>query len=101
MITFLRLLTSANTATTVKSATENPTKPFESSRTGKRDAHNEDLVMDCVKLLKKEGVYVVPDPETAIVLLKKLQRREKITSDIPEMISATYKEMTGQTLVLR
>lgn len=69
--------------------------------TGKRDAHNEDLVMDCVKLLKKEGVYVVPDPQTAIVLLKKLQRREKIASEIPEILSATYKEVTGQTLVLR
>ena len=69
--------------------------------TGKRDAHNEDLVMDCIKLLKKEGIYVVPDPQTAIELLKKLQRREKITSVIPYTLSETYKDLTGQNLVLR
>jgi len=69
--------------------------------TGKRDAHNEDLVMDCIKLLKKEGIYVVPNPETAIELLKKLQRREKITSVIPYTLSETYKTLTGQNLVLR
>lgn len=69
--------------------------------TGKRDAHNEDLVMDCIKLLKKEGIYVVPDPQTAIELLKKLQRREKITSVIPYTLKETYKMMTGQDLVLR
>ncbi len=69
--------------------------------TGKRDAHNQDLVMECVKLLKKENIYVVPDPQTAIDLLKKLQRREKITSVIPYLLKETYLERTGQNLVLR
>ena len=57
--------------------------------------------MNCIKLLKKEGIYVVPDPQTAIELLKKLQRREKITSVIPYTLSETYKDLTGQNLVLR
>ena len=69
--------------------------------TGKRDAHNSDLVMDCIRLLKKEGIYIVPNPETAIELLKKLQRREKITSVIPYTLSEVYKNLTGQDLVLR
>jgi len=69
--------------------------------TGRHDAFHDDLVMECVRLCKKQGVYVVPDPDTAIDLLKRLQRREKVTSIIPETLSQTYKEVTGQELVLR
>jgi hypothetical protein len=69
--------------------------------TGKRDSHNEDLVMDCIKLCKQHGIYVVPDAPTAIALLKKLKAREKVQSVIPYTLSATYKDLTGQELTLR
>lgn len=69
--------------------------------TGKRDTTNDDLVMDCVKLCKQHGIYVVPDAPTAIALLKRIKARQKITSDIPLNIADTYRELTGQVLVLR
>lgn len=69
--------------------------------TGKRDAFHADLVMECVRLCKKEGVIVVPDPDDAVRLLKQLQRREKVTSIIPHLFAETYAQVTGQTLVLR
>lgn len=69
--------------------------------TGKNHAHDEDLVMDCVKLCKQHGVYVVPDAPSAIALLKKLKAREKVTSIVPYSLGDTYKQLTGQELVLR
>lgn len=69
--------------------------------TGKGDAFHEDLVMECIRICKKEGVYVVPSPKEAIDLLKRLQRREKITSVVPHQLATTYKEVTGHELVLR
>lgn len=69
--------------------------------TGKRDAFDFDLVLDCVKVCKKHGIYVVPDPPTAIALLKKLKAREKVSSTIPHTLSSVYKETTGYPLVLR
>ena len=69
--------------------------------TGKRDAYDEDLAMDCIKLCKQHGIYVVPDAPTAIALLKKLKAREKVTSVIPDNLAQTYKHKTGQELVLR
>lgn len=69
--------------------------------TGKGDAWSYDLAMDCIKLLKKEGVYVVPTPYDAIELLKKLQHREKVTSIIPDALHEAYKFATGYELVLR
>jgi hypothetical protein len=69
--------------------------------TGKRDAFDEALVMDCIKLCKQHGIYVVPDPPTAIALLKKLKAREKVSSTIPHTLSSVYKETTGYPLVLR
>lgn len=69
--------------------------------TGKRDAFDGDLVMDCVKLCKQHGIYVVPDPPTAIALLKKLKAREKVSSTVPHTLSDTYKEKTGHDLYLR
>jgi hypothetical protein len=69
--------------------------------TGRGDNCHDDLTMACIRLCKKEGVYVVPDPDTAIVLLKRLQRGEKVTSVVPDTLKETYKEATGQELVLR
>ena len=69
--------------------------------TGKRDAFDTDLVLDCVKVCKKNGIYVVPDPPTAIALLKKLKAREKVSSTIPHTLSSVYKDATGYPLVLR
>lgn len=69
--------------------------------TGKRDAFDFDLVLDCVKVCKQHGIYVVPDPPTAIALLKKLKAREKVSSTIPHTLSSVYKETTGYPLVLR
>lgn len=69
--------------------------------TGKHDDGGEELAMEVIKFCQKNGVYVVPEPEQAIELLKKLQRREKITSIIPEYLSVVYQEETGRTLVLR
>lgn len=69
--------------------------------TGKRDAFDDDLAMDCIKLCKQHGVYVVPDAPTAIKLLKKLKAREKVTSVVPDQLATAYKYKTGQELVLR
>lgn len=69
--------------------------------TGKGDTTGVDLTMEVIKFCQKNGVYVVPTPAQAIELLKKLQRREKITSIIPEYLANEYKEATGRTLVLR
>lgn len=69
--------------------------------TGKHDRTNDDLVMDCIKLCKQYGIYVVPDARSAIVLLKRVKARQKITSDIPSHLADTYKELTGQVLILR
>lgn len=69
--------------------------------TGKGDTHTPELIMDCIRLCKKHGVYVVPTPDDAIELLKRLQRREKITSIVPEILTHTYRDITGHTLVLR
>lgn len=69
--------------------------------TGKGDCWSYDLAMECIKLCKKEGVFVVPDADDAIALLKQLQRREKVTSIIPHALKEAYKQMTGHSLVLR
>lgn len=69
--------------------------------TGKRDAFDSDLVMDCIKVCKQHGIYVVPDPPTAIALLKKLKAREKVSSTVPSTLSDSYKEKTGHDLYLR
>jgi hypothetical protein len=69
--------------------------------TGRGDNFCDDLTMVCIRLCKKQGVYVVPDPDTAIDLLKRLQRGEKVTSVIPHQLKETYKQETGQELVLR
>ena len=69
--------------------------------TGKGDSWSYELAMECIKLLKKESVYVVPTPEEAIELLKKIQRREKVASIIPYALSSAYLELTGHELVLR
>jgi hypothetical protein len=57
--------------------------------------------MEVIKFCQKENVFVVPTPADAIELLKKIQRREKVTSVIPELLANTYKEVTNRTLVLR
>lgn len=69
--------------------------------TGKRDAFDEALVMDCIKLCKQHGIYVVPDPPTAIALLKKLKAREKVSSTVPHQLKESYKSYTGHDLYLR
>lgn len=84
---------------------QRPTSPViwvsDGGVTGKRDSWHSDLVMEVIKFCQKENVYVVPTPTDAIELLKKIQRREKVTSLIPEQLSTIYKEITGRTLVLR
>jgi len=69
--------------------------------TGRHDDGDNDLAMEVIKFCQKNGVYVVPEPSDAIELLKKLQRREKITSIIPSYLATVYEEETGRTLVLR
>lgn len=69
--------------------------------TGKRDVFDSDLVLDCVKVCKQHGIYVVPDPPSAIALLKKLKAREKVSSTIPHCLSVIYENATGYPLVLR
>lgn len=69
--------------------------------TGRRDSMNNLLSMDCIKLCKQHGIYVVPDAPTAIQLLKQLKARQKITSVIPYQLKEAYEEETGQVLVLR
>lgn len=84
---------------------QRPTSPViwvsDGGVTGKRDTWHSDLVMEVIKFCQKENVFVVPTPTDAIELLKKIQRREKVTSVVPELLSNTYKEVTGRTLVLR
>ena len=69
--------------------------------TGVRDGWYNNLTMDCIDLCRKEGVYVVPTPDDAIALLRKLSRREKVTSIVPEMLANAYREVTGHELTLR
>lgn len=69
--------------------------------TGKGDNTHTDLAMEVIKFCQQHGVYVVPTPAQAIEVLKKLQRREKITSVVPEYLASEYKDVTGRTLVLR
>jgi hypothetical protein len=84
---------------------QRPTSPViwvsDGGVTGKRDTWCTDLVMEVIKFCQKENVFVVPTPADAIELLKKIQRREKVTSVIPELLANTYKEVTNRTLVLR
>ena len=84
---------------------QRPTSPViwvsDGGVTGKRDTWCTDLVMEVIKFCQKENVFVVPTPADAIELLKKIQRREKVTSIIPELLERTYKEVTSRTLVLR
>ena len=69
--------------------------------TGHYQANSDDLMLDCVKLCKQHGVYVVPDAPTAIALLKKLKAREKVTSVVPEHLAEHYYTVTQTELVLR
>jgi hypothetical protein len=71
------------------------------SVTGKRDEHNEALTMSCISICKKNGIFVVPDVDTAIEMLRDLQKGKKVTSTVPYQLQETYWNRTGHDLYLK
>lgn len=69
--------------------------------TGKGDAWYEDLVMECVNLVKRHGIYTCETPEQAVTMLKALAKREKVSSIVPDHLAQVYEQQTGHTLTYR
>lgn len=69
--------------------------------TGKSDCFFDELVMQCISICKKHGIYVVPTAEHAVAMLKAMSRGEKVTSNIPYQLGSTYRNRTGMELVLK
>ena len=69
--------------------------------TGKSDMFFDELVMQCIAICKKHGIYVVPTAEHAVAMLKAMSRGEKVTSNIPYQLGSTYRNRTGMELVLK
>ena len=69
--------------------------------TGKGDAWYEDLVMECIALIKQYGIYTAETPEQAIAMLKAMSKGEKVRSTVPRHLASVYEEQTGHTLTYR
>lgn len=69
--------------------------------TGKGDAWGADLVMECIALIKKFGIYTAETPEQAIAMLKAMTKGEKVRSIVPSHLAGVYLERTGHTLTYR
>ena len=69
--------------------------------TGKGDSWGEDLVMECISIVKRNGIYTAETPEQAIAMLKAMARGEKVRSIVPEHLANVYRQQTGHTLTFR
>ena len=69
--------------------------------TGKGDAWGEDLVMECIALVKQHGIYTAETPEQAIAMLKGMAKGEKVRSTVPNHLASVYESQTGHTLTYR
>jgi hypothetical protein len=69
--------------------------------TGKHDNYSTILVMQCISICKKNGIYVVPTAELAVELLKDIRLGKKVSSIIPNELSNVYEMETGHDLWMR
>ena len=69
--------------------------------TGKNDNYSTILVMRCISICKKNGIYVVPTAEIAIELLRDIRLGKKVSSTIPNELSNVYEMETGHDLLMR
>ncbi len=69
--------------------------------TGKGDSWQEDLVMECVALVKRHGIYTCETPEQAVTMLKAMAKGEKVTSIVPSHMKGVYESVTGHELTFR
>lgn len=69
--------------------------------TGKGDAWCEDLVMECIALIKQYGIYTAETPEQAIAMLKGMAKGEKVRSTVPRHLANVYEAQTGHALTYR
>lgn len=69
--------------------------------TGKGDGWYEDLVMECVSLVKRHGIYTCETPEQAVAMLKAMAKGEKVKSIVPSHLAHVYEGQTGHKLTYR
>jgi hypothetical protein len=69
--------------------------------TGKGDSWGEDLVMECVALIKRHGIYTCETPEQAVTMLKAMSKGEKVKSIVPSHMKGVYESVTGHELTYR
>ena len=69
--------------------------------TGKGDSWQEDLVMECIALVKRHGIYTCETPEQAVAMLKAMAKGEKVKSIVPSHFQGVYENITGHTLTFR
>ena len=69
--------------------------------TGKGDSWQEDLVMECVNLVKRHGIYTCETPEQAVAMLKAMAKGEKVSSIVPSHLAQVYEAQTGHKLTFR
>ena len=69
--------------------------------TGKHDRYDENLVMECIAFCKRHNIYVVPDADDAVQMLKQLQQGKKVSSIIPHQLGSVYRNQTGRPLEMK
>jgi hypothetical protein len=65
---------------------------------GPRQNYYDQLAMQCIDFVLKNGIIVVPHVNDAIDQLKKLQKGDKAQSKYPDMMKQTYKKIMGRSL---
>jgi hypothetical protein len=65
---------------------------------GPRQNYYDQLAMQCIDFVKRNGIIVVPHVNDAIAQLKNLQKGEKAQSKFPSMMKETHKRITGGSL---
>ena len=65
---------------------------------GPRQNYYDQLAMQCIDFVLKNGIIVVPHVNDAIDQLKKLQKGDKAQSKYPDMMKQTYKKIMGRPL---
>lgn len=69
--------------------------------TGRGDMYDDRLVMHCISICKKNGIYVVPNANDAVKMLNDMKQGKKVRSNIPYTMGRVFREQTGSALVLR
>jgi len=69
--------------------------------TGKSDHYDDNLVMACIAFCKRHNIYVVPDAEDAVTMLKQMQQGQKVSSIIPQQLASVYRSETGRPLEMK